>query len=368
MIGEIGTRRTSNPKSERPMGMRKMTTNTTERDALLPCPICGTDKFLEMTDAFGKPVWLHTSHGECALCCFVIDNAARWNTRTANASEASAPDEPESYERRIARIGCRCTRPDARCCAGDRGEPGDSCACECHREQDDRRPWDAAPRAAVEGVSDALVQIAHEAFAAKWEHRSPAPSTLGWKRDHESVRAALEAYERARASSPNAAVPHQSVSFKSPRPLGDPGDYTFSNTPPQTLEELREELDTNAAAAVGQAVEPRNLFAPGDEVRHRKGGEYVVLFRADYEPTMQDCYVYRGADGHTWVRPALVMEDGRFELIRRAPPTPRAAYRQPMIEDARNAADMYMAEREKGNPFSVSMLAALNSIGARVPT
>jgi hypothetical protein len=28
---------------------------------------------------------------------------------------------------------------------------------------------------------------------------------------------------------------------------------------------------------------------------------------------------------------------------------------------------MYMAEREKGNPFSVSMLAALNSIGVVIP-
>jgi hypothetical protein len=70
-------------------------------------------------------------------------------------------------------------------------------------------------------------------------------------------------------------------------------------------------------ASQAVSAEPRNLFAPGDTVRHRNGSEYVVLFRADYEPAMTDCYVYRGEDGHTWVRPALVMEDGRFTLVKR---------------------------------------------------
>jgi hypothetical protein len=46
---------------------------------------------------------------------------------------ASAGGEPESYERKIARLGCRCTRPDARACASDRGTYGFDCTCECHR-------------------------------------------------------------------------------------------------------------------------------------------------------------------------------------------------------------------------------------------
>lgn len=77
---------------------------------------------------------------------------------------------------------------------------------------------------------------------------------------------------------------------------------------------------SDAATSGGETVqqagvaEPRNLFWPGC-------GEYVVLFRADYEPTMTDCYVYRGEDGHTWVRPATQMEDGRFKYAeRRAEP------------------------------------------------
>lgn len=96
---------------------------------------------------------------------------------------------------------------------------------------------------------------------------------------------------------------------------------------------LRRAALSHAAVTVAGG-EPRNLFAPGDEVKHRKGGMYQVIFRADYEPTMTDCYVYRGEDGHTWVRPALVMEDGRFTLV--SHPTPAQPVAAPS-NNGRNA-------------------------------
>ena len=54
---------------------------------------------------------------------------------TAQApTPASGGGEPESYERRRARIGCNCPRPSARACAGERVTYGFDCQCECHRE------------------------------------------------------------------------------------------------------------------------------------------------------------------------------------------------------------------------------------------
>lgn len=62
-------------------------------------------------------------------------------------------------------------------------------------------------------------------------------------------------------------------------------------------------------------IKKENLFAPGDMVRHRKGGEYAIIGRCTFEPTMTDCYAYRGEGGRMWVRPVEQMEDGRFTLI-----------------------------------------------------
>lgn len=59
----------------------------------------------------------------------------------------------------------------------------------------------------------------------------------------------------------------------------------------------------------------RNLFVPGDIVRHRKGGSYKIVGRCTIEATLEDCYAYRGEDGQLWIRPAKEMEDGRFTLI-----------------------------------------------------
>jgi hypothetical protein len=110
--------------------------------------------------------------------------------------------------------------------------------------------------------------------------------------------------------------------------------------------------DTNAAAApVGQAV-AYMLLGPAGVEGYR---ELTAASDDGSIPTHLQEPVRKIAPGFAW------------HALYTAPPTPSAAYRQPTIEDARNAADMYMAEREKGNPFSVSMLAALNSIGARIP-
>ena len=59
----------------------------------------------------------------------------------------------------------------------------------------------------------------------------------------------------------------------------------------------------------------KNLFAPGDVVRHAKGNEYEIVGRCVFEPTMVSCYVYRGTNGCTWARPVAQMEDGRFSLV-----------------------------------------------------
>lgn len=62
--------------------------------------------------------------------------------------------------------------------------------------------------------------------------------------------------------------------------------------------------------------EPRNLFAPGDLVRHvRSGNTYRVDGRCTIEATLADCYLYRGHDGVAWVRPVGEMEDGRFVRV-----------------------------------------------------
>ena len=65
------------------------------------------------------------SHDEADICSRDI--------LAALAAPPPQPVAPESYESRIARIGCRCTRPDARACAGDKHiSPDFPCACECH--------------------------------------------------------------------------------------------------------------------------------------------------------------------------------------------------------------------------------------------
>lgn len=64
-----------------------------------------------------------------------------------------------------------------------------------------------------------------------------------------------------------------------------------------------------------QTYEPKNLFAPGQIVRHRSGNTYKILFRCTIERDLSDCYAYRSTEGQVWIRPAIEMEDGRFTLV-----------------------------------------------------
>lgn len=41
----------------------------------------------------------------------------------------------------------------------------------------------------------------------------------------------------------------------------------------------------------------------GGVYRHYKGGLYVVVAIATMEGSKERCVVYRGSDGHVWVRP-----------------------------------------------------------------
>jgi hypothetical protein len=52
--------------------------------------------------------------------------------------------------------------------------------------------------------------------------------------------------------------------------------------------------------------------------RHKRSGKlYTVLARGSWEPTRENCVVYRALNGRIWVRPELVFEDGRFVPVRR---------------------------------------------------
>lgn len=64
----------------------------------------------------------------------------------------------------------------------------------------------------------------------------------------------------------------------------------------------------------------RDLFAPSDVVKHRKGGTYRIVGRCTIEATLDDCYAYRGEDGQMWIRPVKEMEDGRFALVENGAP------------------------------------------------
>jgi len=57
-------------------------------------------------------------------------------------------------------------------------------------------------------------------------------------------------------------------------------------------------------------------FARDDIVLHKKTQHtYRVLGLCIIEATLADCYMYRGSDGRTWIRPVAEMEDGRFVLV-----------------------------------------------------
>ena len=58
-------------------------------------------------------------------------------------------------------------------------------------------------------------------------------------------------------------------------------------------------------------------FQPGDVVRHRKGGDYVVIGTCILEDSVEEAYLYRELGGaqRLWAREILEMEDGRFTLV-----------------------------------------------------
>lgn len=53
--------------------------------------------------------------------------------------------------------------------------------------------------------------------------------------------------------------------------------------------------------------------------RHRKGGLYRVITRAQLEADLAPAVVYEGQDGRVWVRPAAEFDDGRFVPIPQPP-------------------------------------------------
>jgi len=80
---------------------------------------------------------------------------------------------------------------------------------------------------------------------------------------------------------------------------------------------------TKEAGATSVATNPPAAlsFARDDIVLHKKTQHtYRVLGRCIIEATLADCYIYRGSDGRTWIRPVAEMEDGRFVLIESTAP------------------------------------------------
>ena len=146
---------------------------------LLPCPFCGElprmkaeESYNEVTERVTGMYEVHCACGaNTGLTSFSRERAVQnWNTRTANASEASAPHGACAHPNACARHGCsgKCAAP-----------PSD--------------------RAAVEVVTEAMVDAALRATFADPDYRPD-------QEDKVLMRSALEAAERARASSPNAAA------------------------------------------------------------------------------------------------------------------------------------------------------------------
>jgi hypothetical protein len=447
-------------------------TNTTERDALLPCPFCGQAPSYQLCSKYDAPLHLIRHCNVTIEKRTFKDAASAWNRRTANASEASdtvvcpncdgkgadfdevaftcprchgkgtlappsdraavegvtisvdiakravramelceressgwlkyaepikaaigatiiaerarasdtndaaaavgrAPDEPESYERRIAQIGCRCTRPDARCCAGDRGETGDSCTCECHREQDDRRPWDAAPpsdRAAVEGVT--LADAVYAWIVATTTRR---PSAVRVLRAERGIRDAYQAYERARASDTNAAL----------KWALDQGDSLaqWCNVAGDALLELMAAYERKVRSACATpeeiAKEPWRCseYIKAENALRGKPVPIVNIPAATKDTNDAAAPVGQASDDSDQrdylckrligIGPYFGQEAARMlrndalliaELRKATPPTPRAAYRQPTIKDARAICQRYDASNDVTLPSDARLM------------
>lgn len=101
--------------------------------------------------------------------------------------------------------------------------------------------------------------------------------------------------------------------------VDDAGTWSSTDCPNCKRPPLSMSPESHAALmrAHERAKMPANiLFARDDIVRHKRSGHtYQVLGRCVIEATLADCYMYRGTDGQTWIRPVSEMEDGRFELM-----------------------------------------------------
>jgi hypothetical protein len=188
-----------------------MTTNTTERDALLPCPFCGADISARDDDGvlYGKHSYAFTS---CVLDGLEIspDEIRAWNTRTANASEASGPT-PRVVSQAVLQAAYE-NRPNGQHGVGTEFVSGWTACLEYLAREIAAPPSD---RAAVEGVSgQTLAQIRHQ-----WMESDEGKRCRDGNAGGVYLRNRLECAflagarmidamyaERARASSPNAAA------------------------------------------------------------------------------------------------------------------------------------------------------------------
>ena len=114
-------------------------------------------------------------------------------------------------------------------------------------------------------------------------------------------------------------------------------------------------------------------FARDDIVLHKRTQHtYRVLGRCIIEATLADCYMYRGSDGRTWIRPVAEMEDGRFVLVESTAPgasESRGSVPDGFVLVPREATEaMCEAGNEGAAPYMVDAKLLWSQMLAAVPT